>query len=156
MEDYVSIRIPAKDEVVIEIPQSLDELNDKEIPMKMRQELFSTLSRLYNMLKVIEWELLFNGADISNKINEITTRLNKTKLKIECEICGEDSIVYKNICSSCFTVKQESICYELCVLGNLLTRFDFLKEQLSESLLNQLTNEQLKSISNEIAILSRI
>lgn len=145
------------------LPKTATDLRFPEFPLAYRESQLDQVRQLVN--KVIGWELKFilvandaNYEDVSRIVDAIATRSRFSKITVPCENekCPggpkQKIPVYENYCGLCSKVdpRTNGVQKRLCVLRNVRNRLTFLESQISSSLANVLSREQLTQALEEI------
>jgi len=154
-------KIKNKDEYSEELqPKFANDLTVKEVTLPMRKRALDTLNRIKKALKEIETSMIMEPKTQNlNQDNRSKFQLTMIKRMIEqheiqskCEICSTKILTYNNICQTKNIEKIE----ELAILRNVLIRIDFLINQISSSLSNQLNKKELVDAIHEVELFEKI
>jgi len=144
------------------IPQFANDLHHPQLTLVHRQ---TQLQKLADFNKrVREWELRFimeskSYETLSNLISNLATRCDQQQLTTVCENLKcpspkDNKIpIYQNYCKVCMgDIVPNQVQMRLAILRNVKTRLDYLANQVSSSLSNLLSFDELMAVLQEIGL----
>lgn len=152
------------------LPRHANDLTVKEIPLSVRTKRLEQLSTIKGVLNDIhDFTILYhtdgdssiNAGKVRGKLMRLKFIVDTEKLVSKCEIKDCDKLVpiYSNICNKHLSTRDlsnlpESL-LDLMIIRNVLLRIEFLEEQISSSLSNQVDSADLKRAIQETDTLSK-
>lgn len=167
------------------IPKYANDLREPDISLDLRKKRLDQAQSSKKKLKSWEIDLVLTSRDSSapdtkylearKNLRLIRDRIDRRNLTVPCELkscsMGSPNVsIYKNICDACLfekfnlngsnieidNARRDSVLYDLMTLRNLITRLSFLESELSSSLSNQLSRDELINAVNEIDAIDKI
>jgi len=144
-------------EYINNLPSSADDLIYPNITLKKRQSKLDLLNKIMSKIKQIEICLITGSKECNEDVERLKKVFDINRIDVSCEMknCKKKTIIYRNICEECLNIpkgKGEM----LMVIRNLCLRLGFLEHQLSASLANRLSENELNKIITEVNIFSKI
>lgn len=160
-----------KDTLLNPLPSHANDLTVKEIPLSIRTQRLDQLSKIKSMLNDIHDSIILYNTDenapvnitkIHGKLLRLKSVVDAGKIVSKCEIknCSNLVPIYNNICSKHLSARDISgipeLLLDLMIVRNILMRIEFLEEQISASLSNQVDPVDLRRAINEADTLSKL
>lgn len=141
-------------------PKFANDLTVKEVTLSMRQKALDNLNRIKKSMKDLETSIIMQPktedrkADNKLKFQLLTIKrmIDQYQIKSQCEICSAKIEIYSNLCHT----KTTGVVEDLAILRNVLIRIDYLINQISSSLSNQLDKEELTEAIYETQLLEKL
>jgi len=146
------------------VPQHANDLTIKEIPLSIRTKRLEQLSAVRQFLTNLQDHIILENLGNVEEINTINSNLIKlkrmkafidtNKFRVKCEItsCQNTISIYNNLCQTHLNynlLAGKPILLTIMEIRNLIMRTEFLEEQISSSLSNQITSDDLQRAISE-------
>jgi hypothetical protein len=145
-------------------PKTANDLTVKEITLPMRKQALDDLTKIKSKLREIETLLILEPKEENKKLDNaakfqlisIRRMIDQHQIQSRCEICQKKTLIYDNYCSKAKRDGEKGIIEDLMLLRNISVRVDFLINQVSSSLSNQLNKEELTDAIHEVTLFNKI